>query len=121
MGFWYTAVPEPDQVDAYIETALEGQREGHMWPWVVRDLATGEIVGRTRYHDIVAPIDRVEIGYTWYAAKLPADAREHDVQARCCSSTRSRHSAARSSGSAPTTSTSRHSVRSSGSARRRTV
>ena len=25
------------------------------------------IIGSTRYHDIVAAIDRVEIGYTWYA------------------------------------------------------
>jgi RimJ/RimL family protein N-acetyltransferase len=35
----------------------------------VRDLASGTIVGSTRYHDIVAPADRVEIGYTWYAKR----------------------------------------------------
>jgi RimJ/RimL family protein N-acetyltransferase len=64
---WFTAVPEPDKVDAYISSALEGQRAGHMLPWVVRELSSGTIVGSTRYHDIVAPIDRVEIGYTWYA------------------------------------------------------
>jgi RimJ/RimL family protein N-acetyltransferase len=29
-------------------------------------LASGTIIGTTRYHDIVAAIDRVEIGYTWY-------------------------------------------------------
>ena len=28
---------------------------------------SGTIIGSTSYHDIVAPIDRVEIGYTWYA------------------------------------------------------
>jgi RimJ/RimL family protein N-acetyltransferase len=64
---WFTAVPEPDKVDAYVSSALEGQRAGHMLPWVVRELGSGRIVGSTRYHDIVAPIDRVEIGYTWYA------------------------------------------------------
>jgi RimJ/RimL family protein N-acetyltransferase len=64
---WFTAVPEPDKVDAYINTALEGQRAGHMLPWVVRELSSGKVIGSTRYHDIVAPIDRVEIGYTWYA------------------------------------------------------
>ena len=64
---WFTAVPEPDKVDAYIAAALEGQKAGHMWPWVVRELTSGRIVGSTRYHDIVATIDRVEIGYTWYA------------------------------------------------------
>ncbi|MEO8619439.1 MAG: GNAT family protein [bacterium] len=65
---WYTSVPEPSQVDAYITTALDGQAAGHMLPWVVRELRSGAIVGSTRYHDIVAPIDRVEIGWTWYAA-----------------------------------------------------
>ena len=64
---WFTAVPEPDKVDAYINTALEGQKAGHMWPWVVRELTSGKVVGSTRYHDIVAAVDRVEIGYTWYA------------------------------------------------------
>jgi N-acetyltransferase len=63
---WYTAVPEPAKVEAYIATALEGQKAGHMLPWAVRDVASGKIAGSTRYHDIVAAIDRVEIGYTWY-------------------------------------------------------
>jgi len=65
---WYTAVPEPGKVDVYIETALEGQRAGNMLPWAVRELSSGAIVGSTRYHDIMAAIDRVEIGYTWYGA-----------------------------------------------------
>lgn len=64
---WYTVVPEPANVDAYIETALAGQRDGRMLPWAVRELSAGTIVGSTRYHDIVREIDRVEIGYTWYA------------------------------------------------------
>ena len=64
---WFTAVPEPDKVESYIATALDGHRAGHMLPWVVREVASGKVVGSTRYHDIVAPIDRVEIGYTWYA------------------------------------------------------
>ncbi len=66
---WYTVVPAPEQTGTYIATALDGQRAGHMLPWVVRELATGAIAGSTRYHDIAAPIDRVEIGYTWYAAR----------------------------------------------------
>jgi RimJ/RimL family protein N-acetyltransferase len=65
---WFTSVPSPEQVAKYIADALEGQRAGHMLPWVVRELESGAIVGTTRYHDIVAPIDRVEIGWTWYAA-----------------------------------------------------
>ena len=65
--YWFTSVPEPDQAAAYITTALEGQTAGQMLPWAVRELGTNTIVGSTRYHDIVAPIDRVEIGWTWYA------------------------------------------------------
>lgn len=65
---WYTAVPEPGKVDVYINAALEGQRAGSMLPWAVRELTSGAIVGSTRYHDIMANIDRIEIGYTWYAA-----------------------------------------------------
>ena len=64
---WYAAVPSPDNVAAYIAAALKGQADGHMLPWIVRDAATGAIIGSTRYHDIAPAIDRVEIGYTWYA------------------------------------------------------
>jgi RimJ/RimL family protein N-acetyltransferase len=64
---WFTSVPEPDQVAAYVADALAGQQAGHMLPWVVRELTTNAIIGSTRYHDIVPAIDRVEIGYTWYA------------------------------------------------------
>ena len=66
---WFTSVPEPAETRAYIDTALEGQRAAHMLPWAVRDLATDTIAGSTRYHDIVAAADRVEIGYTWYAER----------------------------------------------------
>jgi RimJ/RimL family protein N-acetyltransferase len=66
-NLWFTSVPTPDGAGRYIEDALAGQAAGHMLPWVVRDLATTEIIGSTRYHDIDAAIDRVEIGYTWYA------------------------------------------------------
>ena len=66
---WYTSVPEPEQAHAYISGAHAGQEAGHMLPWAVRDLASNTILGSTRYHDIVPAIDRVEIGYTWYAMR----------------------------------------------------
>jgi RimJ/RimL family protein N-acetyltransferase len=64
---WYVAVPAPEEMGTYIGDALKGQRDGHMLPWIVRDSASGVVIGSTRYHDIVASIDRVEIGYTWYS------------------------------------------------------
>ena len=62
-----TSVPEPEDTQAYVEAALQGQRDGHMLPFAVRELASGRIVGSTRYHDIVMAVERLEIGYTWYA------------------------------------------------------
>lgn len=66
-NLWFTGVPRPEETVDYIKTALSGVQSGHMLPWAVRELTGGNIVGSTRYHDIVANIDRVEIGYTWYA------------------------------------------------------
>jgi RimJ/RimL family protein N-acetyltransferase len=63
----YTSVPEPENTRAYIEAALADCAKGTRIPWVVRNLANGQIVGSTSYHDIVPAARRVEIGYTWYA------------------------------------------------------
>jgi len=66
---WFVSVPTPEGMRGYVADALKGQRDGDMLPWVVRDMANGAgvIIGSTRYHDMVPGIDRVEIGYTWYA------------------------------------------------------
>ena len=66
---WYSAVPEPDQVSRYIGDANAGLMAGNMLPWAVRELGSGAVIGTTRYHDIVPAVDRVEIGYTWYAER----------------------------------------------------
>lgn len=68
-NLWFTSVPRPEEVGKYIADALKGHADGHMLPWAVRDLRDNAIVGSTRYHDVVPAIDRVEIGWTWYAAR----------------------------------------------------
>jgi RimJ/RimL family protein N-acetyltransferase len=68
-NLWFTSVPAPAEAAGYIEAALAGRDAGHMLPWVVRDAASNTVVGSTRYHDIVPAVDRVEIGYTWYARR----------------------------------------------------
>jgi RimJ/RimL family protein N-acetyltransferase len=60
-----TSVPEPENVDKYIAAALE-MRPSRL-AFAVIDIASGAVMGSTSYHDIVPNIDRVEIGYTWYA------------------------------------------------------
>ena len=67
---WWTAVPAADQVAQYIATANEGMAAGHMLPWAVIDASSGDVIGSTRYHDIVPAVDRVEIGYTFYAQRF---------------------------------------------------
>ena len=66
---WYTSAPEPDSVEAYVQAALDGQAAGHMLPWAVCDARSGAVIGCTRYHDVLPAVARVEIGYTWYAAR----------------------------------------------------
>ena len=61
-----TSVPAPGEEQAYVEAALKGYADGHMLPFVVRDKASGKVIGSTRYHDIVPAVERLEIGYTWY-------------------------------------------------------
>jgi len=60
-----TSVPVPEDTQGYVERALAMKDR---LPFVVVDLENGNrIVGSTSYHDIVPAIDRVEIGWTWYA------------------------------------------------------
>jgi RimJ/RimL family protein N-acetyltransferase len=65
---WYTSAPTPESVDAYIATALAERDAGLSLPFAVRD-ARGDIVGTTRYCHVDAKNRRLEIGYTWYAAR----------------------------------------------------
>ena len=62
-----TSVPEPGATRAYVETALRMRDEGHRLAFAVLDADTGQVIGCTSYHDIVPAVERVEIGYTWYA------------------------------------------------------
>ncbi|MFV0681076.1 GNAT family N-acetyltransferase [Ottowia sp.] len=65
-----TSVPAPEQTRAYIEQALQMRTEGHRLAFAVMDDATGRVLGSTSYHDIVPAVQRVEIGYTWYAQSV---------------------------------------------------
>jgi RimJ/RimL family protein N-acetyltransferase len=62
-----TSVPEPQHTRSYIETALRMREEGHRFAFAVLDALTDTVIGSSSYHDIVPAVDRLEIGYTWYA------------------------------------------------------
>lgn len=60
----FTWVPEPHDVEQYIARALDIPNR---LPFAVIEAATGKVIGTTSYHDILPQVDRVEIGFTWYA------------------------------------------------------
>ena len=65
-----TSVPEPENTRHYIETALQAWRDGHRLALAVTDSSNGKVLGCTSYHDILPAVQRLEIGFTWYAASV---------------------------------------------------
>ncbi|MDD5324048.1 MAG: GNAT family protein [Polaromonas sp.] len=64
-----TSVPEPDQTGGYIASALDMREAGNRFAFAVTDEASGSVLGSSSYHDILPAVKRLEIGYTWYAAR----------------------------------------------------
>ena len=64
-----TSVPEPEQTRQYIEDALSMRAAGNRLAFAVLDSASGTVLGSSSYHDIVPSVQRLEIGYTWYARR----------------------------------------------------
>jgi len=76
-GLWklrVTSVPAPGEEAAYIQTALLMRAQGSRLAFVVLDSATGAVIGSSSYHDIVPAVERLEIGYTWYAQRFQRSA-----------------------------------------------
>jgi RimJ/RimL family protein N-acetyltransferase len=91
---WYTNVPMPGEVEAYVDAALAMQAAGSALAFAVRD-AHGRIVGTTRYYDLLPATPRLQIGYTWYARSVQRTALnteakllllEHAFEAMGCAS-----------------------------------
>lgn len=66
---WYTTVPAPDAIPAWMDKALAARDEGTGMPFVVRS-SSGEIVGSTRFYDMQPQHRRLSIGHTWYAERV---------------------------------------------------
>ena len=65
-----TSVPEPEQTLHYIQDALAMREAGNRFAFAVLESASGKVLGCTSYHDIVPAIQRLEIGWTWYARSV---------------------------------------------------
>jgi len=66
---WYTSVAPQERMGEYIASALDMRERLGAMPFVVRENASGDIVGCTRYFNVDAVNRRLEIGHTWYAKR----------------------------------------------------
>lgn len=68
-GLWYTPVPSPERMTADIDRRLGLQEAGTMVPFTVLT-PDGRVAGMTTYMNIDRVNQRLEIGSTWYAARV---------------------------------------------------
>ena len=64
---FYTSVPGPDTIEAYLDMAEAETGYGRAMPFVVIGKHSGQIVGATRYMRMKRDAKRLEIGTTFYA------------------------------------------------------
>lgn len=62
-----SALRSKADLQAYIESALELQKEGKALPFATIEIASGRPIGSTRFGNIDTANRRVEIGWTWIA------------------------------------------------------
>lgn len=63
----FTVVPSATTVQHYIAKALDGQRQGHVMPFVTTLRNTGQVIGSSRFWKIDRDNRKLEIGHTWLA------------------------------------------------------
>ena len=74
------AVRTPDEMRAYIETALEGRAAGIALPFATIARATGRAIGSTRFANIDRANRHVEIGWTWLGKKCQRTAANTEAK-----------------------------------------
>jgi RimJ/RimL family protein N-acetyltransferase len=67
---FYTVVPGPESINAYLDRAEREQGWSRIMPFAVIEKASGDLVGATRYMRMNAPHRRLEIGTTFYASRV---------------------------------------------------
>lgn len=58
---------EPPAMEGWLKTAMQAEASGREYPFVVTLVASGRLVGSTRYLDVQEDDRGAEIGWTWYA------------------------------------------------------
>ncbi|HEX6224846.1 MAG TPA: GNAT family N-acetyltransferase, partial [Chryseolinea sp.] len=67
---WYTFIPTPEGMEAWINKALQEKNDGVSLPFVINRKQDNRIVGSTRYMNIEKDVRRLEIGTTWYGKSV---------------------------------------------------
>jgi RimJ/RimL family protein N-acetyltransferase len=60
-------VATPEEMRAYVESALRDRDAGRALPFATVEAATGRVVGSTRFGSVSMEDGRVEVGWTWVA------------------------------------------------------
>ena len=65
-----TRIHKPEDLDAFIETALGLRETGSVIPFATVDRATSRAIGSTRFANIDRENRRLEIGWTWLGRRF---------------------------------------------------
>ena len=68
--FSLVAIQQPEDLNGYIQTALQSRRDHNGYAFIVFDKATQTYVGSTRFYDIQLAFGTTQLGYTWYSKKV---------------------------------------------------
>ena len=69
--FRYTSTPVTDeQAEAYFERAFREREQGRAYPFVLVHKPNGDVVGTSRFADILWHHRNAELGYTWLTPQV---------------------------------------------------
>jgi RimJ/RimL family protein N-acetyltransferase len=54
----------------YINDAIKGRTDKHMYPFIVYDKITKQYAGSTRFYDVKNNFRTTQLGYTWYGERF---------------------------------------------------
>ena len=115
----WTIMGEQDEAGLrrWVDTALANAEAGTERPFATVDVATGRVIGSSRYMSIVPEHKRLEIGWTWVGTALAADRPQPRGQAPAAHPRAGGPRAPTGSSSRPMPATSSRGRRCAGSAR----
>ena len=68
--FSLVAIQAPEDLQGYIESAIQSRRDQTAYPFIVFDKLTKTFVGSTRFYDMQLNFQTTQLGYTWYGKKV---------------------------------------------------